>query len=570
LYISFVNASQGENGLNYFKIESYDTDGNRCSVFKLENANSIAGFAVSAEKGLLAAAANREKLGENYLYIFEDLNGGGVQTVRFTSKLQGVSVLASGEIAVATQDSRIYRVTKGIGAYSASPVAQTRYQPVALFDTGGGIIVCDAGGAVAAYDYGFTPLNAASLGVSVAAAGFGAERNVIALALTGGDILLLDGVTLAKAGKVSAVSEPSSLYIAAGETVVCHSAVSGKSTVIDVSRVKPVRAWQVLRIPFFLLAGTSCIACAVSGYGLGSRGRERLNGFFKRSKRVFLKNWKNYAYILPAFILLVMFMYIPAVWGLGLSFFHYLPGVYTRFAGLANFSAMFSDALFWQGMANMLIFLGTDLVKAIVPGLIIVELIVALNSKRLQYWARVLLYLPGILPGVAALLIWRTGIYAENGLLNQFLLLFGAEGRVWLNNPATAKWALVFMGFPFVGSFLLFYGAVTGIPPSLKEAAKIDGAGYFRSVFAIDVPLITPQIKYVFIISFIGSIQDFGRVYMTTGGTNDTNVPALQMYLHLNQGNNFGLAAAMGMFLFVIIFAATVFNLRLKTNDLGV
>lgn len=74
--------------------------------------------------------------------------------------------------------------------------------------------------------------------------------------------------------------------------------------------------------------------------------------------------------------------------------------------------------------------------------------------------------------------------------------------------------------------------------------------------------MIRPQLKYVFIITFINSIQDFGRIYMTTGQKKETNIPALQMYMTLNSGNGYGKAAAMGMLIFIVIFAATLFNFR--------
>ena len=79
--------------------------------------------------------------------------------------------------------------------------------------------------------------------------------------------------------------------------------------------------------------------------------------------------------------------------------------------------------------------------------------------------------------------------------------------------------------------------------------------------------MIMPQIKYVFIISFINSIQDFGRVYMTTGQISATNIPALQMYMTLNSGTGYGRAAAMGMVLFIFIFGATLFNMKAQKTE---
>lgn len=74
------------------------------------------------------------------------------------------------------------------------------------------------------------------------------------------------------------------------------------------------------------------------------------------------------------------------------------------------------------------------------------------------------------------------------------------------------------MGFPFVGSYLIFYGGMMNIPDSYYEAAELEGCGPWKRLFTIDIPLIRPQIKYVFITIFIASVQNFGRTYMVTSG----------------------------------------------------
>lgn len=102
----------------------------------------------------------------------------------------------------------------------------------------------------------------------------------------------------------------------------------------------------------------------------------------RRFKIGFIKSWKSYAFVLPTFVLLGMFMYVPTVWGLILSFFDYVPGVYSRPVGFENFIAVLKDPFFTGGIGNMLIFLVTDLFKALIPAVLIAEFILALNSKK--------------------------------------------------------------------------------------------------------------------------------------------------------------------------------------------
>lgn len=287
----------------------------------------------------------------------------------------------------------------------------------------------------------------------------------------------------------------------------------------------------------------------------------------RRFKIGFIKSWKSYAFVLPTFVLLGMFMYVPTVWGLILSFFDYVPGVYSRPVGFENFIAVLKDPFFTGGIGNMLIFLVTDLFKALIPAVLIAEFILALNSKKAQYWVRVLIYIPGILPGVAVLLIWTKGIYGEMGLFNSILGLFGGKGVDWLGNDKAALLSLILIGLPWVGQYILFYGALMSVPDSYKESAKLDGCSWFKSIVYIDFPMIMPQLKYVFIITFITSIQDFGRVYMTTGQIAATNIPSLQMYMTLNSGSGYGRAAAMGMLLFIVVFGATLINLKAQKTE---
>jgi len=182
------------------------------------------------------------------------------------------------------------------------------------------------------------------------------------------------------------------------------------------------------------------------------------------------------------------------------------------------------------------------------------------------------MFIPGILPGVAGTLLWTTGILGPGGVLNQILEGFGImadSSWAWLANESTAKWGLIFMGFPWVGSYLIYYGALQGISPSYYEASEMDGCGWFRRMWSIDIPMIAPQLKYIFITSFIGSVQDFGRVYLTTKGAYDTNIPALQLYLNISEYQNYGEAAAMGIIILVVVLGVVIMNFKGRKDELG-
>ena len=274
-----------------------------------------------------------------------------------------------------------------------------------------------------------------------------------------------------------------------------------------------------------------------------------------------------YLLLLPTLVLSILFAYYPAIQGFGLAFFEVDIGGVNTFVGWKNFQDLMAKTYFWSGMGNMVIFLVTDLLKGLIPAFIFAELIVAMRSSKAQYVTRVLLYLPGIIPGVASLLMWQTGIFGNEGLLNGIVTAFGGEPVNFLGQEGTALTSLIFFGFPWIGSYIILYGSLIGVPQSFYDAAKLDGCTWGKRLLFIDLPLISPQLKYIFVITFIGSIQDFQRIYLTTEGAAGTYVPMLEMYYNLTRFDNLGMAAAMGLILFLILMIATLINLKLKTVD---
>jgi ABC-type sugar transport system permease subunit len=265
-----------------------------------------------------------------------------------------------------------------------------------------------------------------------------------------------------------------------------------------------------------------------------------------------------------------MFYYYPIIWGVGLSFFDYVPKEHAVFVGLDNIVSVIKNTAFWQSSLNMLWLLVTDILKALIPPFIFAECIIAVRSKKYSYWTRVLLFIPGILPGVASTLVWAEGIFGSgsSGLLNSALsaLVPSFVNQSWLYQESTALGSIICFGFPWVGSYLLLYGAITGISPSLYEAAKLDGCTWLKRITHIDLPLILPQLKYIFITSFIASVQDYGRIYITTQGDYGTSTPALAMYLAITKEKNYGIASAMSLFLFAFLIVVTVINFRMQSD----
>lgn len=265
------------------------------------------------------------------------------------------------------------------------------------------------------------------------------------------------------------------------------------------------------KIPLYVLDAAVIVFFAIALICVFDAGRKKIKTVATKIN----KGKVAYLYLLPVFILLGWFCYYPIAWGMTLAFQEYLPGIRQEFVGFSNFIQLFSDSDFWNGFLNMGIFLVTDIIKAIIPPIIVAETMHCLINKKTQYWARIFMYIPGVLPGVVATLLWKDGILGTDGVLSQLFGIVGIEKYsqwAWLGNDATAKWALVFIGFPWVGQYLIYYGALASIPSSIYEAAELDGFSWVKRIIYIDIPMIKAQMKYILVTTFIASIQNFSRV----------------------------------------------------------
>ncbi len=283
--------------------------------------------------------------------------------------------------------------------------------------------------------------------------------------------------------------------------------------------------------------------------------------------RAMRKQWAIYAVILATMILVAMFCFYPAIGSISLSFFDYTQESPKKlWNDFAHYKHIFTTKGALGEFVNMFIFLASDIFTALLPPLVFAFFLTIMRNKGYSALTRTLLFIPGIIPGIATTLIWKTGIYGEYGVINALIKVFNGESIKFLTQTSTAKWSLILMGFPFVGSYLIFYGAMMNVPDSYYEAAELDGITVIKRFVFIDVPLIFAQIKYVLIMTFIASVQNFGRTYMTTGGSWGTMTPVHTMYDNVVKGN-YGRASAYATVLFIFLFFATMLNMRISTKD---
>jgi sn-glycerol 3-phosphate transport system permease protein len=267
--------------------------------------------------------------------------------------------------------------------------------------------------------------------------------------------------------------------------------------------------------------------------------------------------------LLPAAVLLAAFTHYPAFATLWHSFFTTgKPNRPAVFAGLDNYQAMFDDPVFWQSLSNNLWFaLGT------IPASIGLALLMAIwvNGKlHGRAFLRMAFFTPTVLPMIAVANIWMFFYTPQYGLLEQLTGLFGVANHNWLGSPSTALACLTVVAvWKEAGFFMIFYlAALQAVPPSLYEAARIEGAGRWTMFRRITFPLLMPTTLFVLVNAVINSFRLVDHIVVMTRGGPD-NATSLLLYYIYEVGFKFwdsAYAAALTMSLLLILGAAALFQ----------
>jgi sn-glycerol 3-phosphate transport system permease protein len=265
--------------------------------------------------------------------------------------------------------------------------------------------------------------------------------------------------------------------------------------------------------------------------------------------------------LLPAFALLAVFTHWPVV-GTIWDSFHATPrgSAPAPWVGLENYQVMVADEVFWKSLWNNLWYaLGT------VPISIALAIVMALwvnSAMRGRTWLRMAFFTPTILPMIAVANIWLFFYTPQYGLLEQFTHLFGIRDRNWLGSPDTALACVTVVAiWKESGFFMIFYlAALQAIPPSLGEAAAIEGASRFYYFRRVVFPLLMPTTLFVMVNAVINSVRLVDHIFvMTRGGPN--NATSLLLFHVYQVGFNFwdtGYAAALTIVLLVILAAVAI------------
>ncbi len=267
----------------------------------------------------------------------------------------------------------------------------------------------------------------------------------------------------------------------------------------------------------------------------------------------------NTLYVLPAMILVALFVYYPLVANLVYSFFSFSAGSGEMTpVGTANIARLFTDPVIRSSIANNVLYAVVSIVFQVVGSLVVAAWLTHLLGRRLGAFLRSVYFLPAVISMTVIALLFTFVYNARGGLLNAFLELVGLGHlqTAWLANVDTAMGSVIAVSqWQSIGYVCMLYVvALQQIPVEFYEAASLDGAGRIRQFFSITVPQSKEMIFVAMILTVSGAFTVFNEPYILTRGGpgNATHVLATYMY---NQGffqNQMGYASAIATLIFVI------------------
>lgn len=275
-----------------------------------------------------------------------------------------------------------------------------------------------------------------------------------------------------------------------------------------------------------------------------------------------------YLFVAPALLLFLLFVAGPAAGAIVLAFLNWDLLGPASFAGTENFSKLVNDPELRNALGNTFVFTFWSIVLHVVVGTAMALVVNRRLHRATRYFLRTAFFFPFLISWAAVALIWQYALDPTFGIFNFYAGKIGLPEEGWLVSSTLAMPALILVdlwhtiGFAFV----VILAGLQAIPRELHEAALVDGASAWRRFWHVTVPMLSPTLFFVCVISFIGAFQIFEPMFiMTRGGPGGSTISIVQ-YLYETAFRDFqvGYAAAIALLVFAIILLATLVQFRLR------
>ena len=284
-------------------------------------------------------------------------------------------------------------------------------------------------------------------------------------------------------------------------------------------------------------------------------------------KEIFLNKYTKILillFILPSFLGCLIFIFLPSIASFLLSFCSWNLINEIKFTGLSNYIELINSDELKQIMFNTILYaVSVTIFSAIIP---LILACVINNKIRYKEFYKTAYFLPFITPMIVIAMIWQWIFDPNIGAVNMLL----KTHLEWLYDVNTAMPVLIIVSvWKLIGyNMIIYLSGLSSINSQVYEAARIDGAGEIKTFFRITIPLLSPTIFFVILITTISSFQIFDLIYlMTQGGPeNSTNVIVYWLYKNAFELFKIGKASAAAYILFILIFILTIIQWKLRTK----
>lgn len=282
-------------------------------------------------------------------------------------------------------------------------------------------------------------------------------------------------------------------------------------------------------------------------------------------------SWRNFLYLLPAVLVYDLFLLLPLLASLGISFTEWDGTSRPVFAGISNYLRMFSDPVFWIALGNNAILMLFYTLLPIGVGLLLCSFLYETRNNTERSVLRILFFLPYIMPMAVLGVVWRWLYNPAFGPIDQVLRAIGLPQLAlsWLGD---FTWALPAVGMVATWYFfgfclVLFMAGLQRMDPSLLEAADLDGSSRRQKFMRITLPGLRPELRIALLLTVIASLKAFDLVYVMTQGGPGTSTMVTNIFMY-KQGfdlHYFGYASSVAVFSMVIVLGLNyLIHLALK------
>ena len=267
----------------------------------------------------------------------------------------------------------------------------------------------------------------------------------------------------------------------------------------------------------------------------------------------------GWGFLAPNLTLMAIFLFLPILWALQLSFQDSRGFGSPEWVGLANYAKLVGDPVFWQSFGNTIAFTILTVPITMVGGLGLAVLMNSVLPARGVF--RTVIVLPMVISGVASGMIAGIIFYQSNGIINKVLSAVGLYPVAWQSDglPALISVVIVAIWLRIGFNMVIYLAGLQGIEPQLYEAARIDGASRWQQLRSITAPLVGPSTFFLLIMNVIASFQVFDLIFVMTGGGPGNSTSVLVTYAYRNgfQIREQGYGAAIGIVILIITLLFT-------------